>query len=309
MAEEDTMKISIIGTLLVIAVIYCLVEVVRYWHRRRNTQHTYKKYHYRHQHLSEQEYDEKAAAIGDILKHEENLFKQPPPNEDCPICFLTLPSLYTGGKYQTCCGKIICSGCIHAVDKMDPDKKCPFCRVPTPRSGEKVIEMTRKRMKMDDANAIHSFGCYYYDGRRGFRQDRGKALELFHRAGTLGCASAYYNIGRAYLNGEGVERDMKQAKHYWELAAIGGHAIARHNLGWIEERAGNMGRALKHHMIAVERGHDQSLKTIKEFYMNGHATKDDYAKALREYQRYVDGVKSDQRDEAAAFNSGKYRYH
>ena len=46
--------------------------------------------------------------------HEEALFKQPPINEDCPICFLRLPSMDTGWKYMSCCGKMLCSGCIHA---------------------------------------------------------------------------------------------------------------------------------------------------------------------------------------------------
>ena len=43
--------------------------------------------------------------------------------------------------------------------------------------------------------------------------------------------------------------------------------------------------------------------------MNGYATKDDYAKALRAHQKYVDGIKSAQRDEAAsAYDNDKYRY-
>src|SRR6056300_1276851 len=47
--------------------------------------------------------------------HDEELFKQPPPLEDCPICFERMPTLRpTGSKYQTCCGKVICSGCMHA---------------------------------------------------------------------------------------------------------------------------------------------------------------------------------------------------
>ena len=172
-AAEDTLKI--IGTLLVIAVIYCLVEVVRYWHRRRNT-HTYscKKPHHQSQH--EHEYDERAAAIEDILKHEEALFKQPPLKEECPICFLTLPSLMTGSKYQTCCLKVICSGCIHAVNKMDGNAKCPFCRVPTPKSDEEIVERTKKHIEMDDAEAIYNLGCYYYHGRLGMSKDLEKAL-------------------------------------------------------------------------------------------------------------------------------------
>ena len=94
---------------------------------------------------------------------DEALFKQPPLNlnEDCPICFLSLPSLHTGRKYQSCCGKMICGGCVKAV-LMDIDAKCPFCRVPVPRSDEDLIERIKKRVEMDDAEAIRSFGCCYY---------------------------------------------------------------------------------------------------------------------------------------------------
>ena len=241
---------------------------------------------------------------------DEALFKQPPLNlnEDCPICFLSLPSLTTGRKYQSCCGKMICGGCVKAV-LMDIDAKCPFCRVSVPRSDEDLIERIKKRVEMDDAEAIRSFGCCYYNGEYGVPQDYEKALQLWHRAGELGNATANCNIGNAHYNGNGVERDMKQAKHYWALAAVGGDEVSRYNLGSIiEERAGNMSKALKHHMIAAGCGYNNSLKRIKEFYMNGHATKDDYAKALRAHQKYVDGIKSAQRDEAAAFNNEKYRY-
>ena len=34
-----------------------------------------------------------------------------------------------------------------------------------------------------------------------------------------------------YFNGEGVERDMKKAKYYDELAAMGWDVRSRHNLG------------------------------------------------------------------------------
>ena len=305
MAEKDTLKI--IGTLLVIAVIYCLVEVVRYWCRR-NT-HTCKESHPQHLHLHEQEYEKRAAAIDDILKHEEDLFKQPPQDEDCPICFLPLPSLETGMRHKSCCGKVVCSGCIHAVRKLDPVHwKCPFCRVPMPISDKETIRRIKARMEMDDAIATHSFGCFYYNGELGFPQNWNKAIDLWHRAAELGHAKSYFNIGHAYHYGRGVERDMKKAQHYYELSAIRGYTGARPNLGCFEEGAGNVGIALKHYMIAAGCGNDNSLKKIREFYTNGHATKDDYAKALRSHQKYVDGIKSDQRDEAAAHNS-KYRYY
>ena len=51
----------------------------------------------------------------------------------------------------------------------------------------------------------------------------------------------------------------------------------------------------------------QLCGAIKEFYMAGYATKDDYAKALRAHQAYLDDIKSSDRDKAAAaFDDYKY---
>ena len=87
-----------------------------------------------------------------------------------------------------------------------------------------------------------------------------------------------------------------------------GNEIARHNLGSYEERAGNIDRALKHHMLAIRVGDPESLEAIKQMYLNGHATKDDYTKALQSYQEYLGEIKSVQRDEAAAADKD-YRYY
>jgi len=38
--------------------------------------------------------------------HDEKLFKQPSPKEVCPICFLRIPSLTTGYRHMSCCGKV-----------------------------------------------------------------------------------------------------------------------------------------------------------------------------------------------------------
>ena len=61
-------------------------------------------------------------------------------------------------------------------------------------------------------------------------------------------------------------------------------------------------------MIAAGTGYNDSLENIKQMFMSGDATKDDYAKALRVYQTYLDEIKSPQRNEAAAFNDN-YNYY
>ena len=69
-----------------------------------------------------------------------------------------------------------------------------------------------------------------------------------------------------------------------------------------------MDRTLKHHMIAAGLGDNDSLEKIKQLFMNGHASKDDYAKALQVYQAYLVEIKSPQRDEAAAADDNNKYY-
>ena len=245
--------------------------------------------------------------------HDEELFKQPPPKEDCPICFLRMPTLKTGWRYQSCCGKVICSGCIHApvYDNLGNEvdnQKCPFCRKPTHNSEEELTERYKSRMEAGDPIAIFNRGCDYQDGLNGL-PDYTKALELFHRAVDLDYTEAYCSIGYCHEVGRGVEVDKKKAIKYYEQAAMKGDTYARYNLGGIETRAGNFDRALKHYMIAVRDGDNDSLKEIQDLYSDGHTTKDDYTEALRLYQEYLGEIKSDQRDKAAADDEEEYRYY
>ena len=238
------------------------------------------------------------------------LFKEPPLlHGDCPICFLRMPTLTMGFRYKQCCGKIICCGCIHAVEKADGGiGLCPFCRVPSPSSDKIIIEQLLKRVNAGDALAIHTLGGMYNLGMYGFNQNYTKALELWHKAADIGCAKSYHDAGVAYYNGKGVEKDEMKGEYYMELAAIRGNTEARHNLGSIEHNVGDMKRAIKHLLIAVGHGQNKALKNIQMFYSQGKVTKDEYAKALRAYQEYVKEIRSPQRDEAAAYGE-LYKYY
>ena len=264
-----------------------------------------KKKH-RHKHKKQCEEHVRLAAERAAALHDIELFKEPPSQHgDCPICFVRIPNLNSGWKYQLCCGKHICSGCLHAPlydnqgNEID-NKKCPFCRSLPPYTDEEIVKRTNKRIKVDDPEAIYNMGYDYYHGTDGCRQDYKKALELYHRAGELGHAMAYCNIGYAHQYGKGVEVDKKKTDHYYELAAIKGNEVARYNLGVNEDLAGNIDRALKHYIIAAGGGFNKSMKRIQQLYSEGNATKDDYTKALQSYQQYLGEIKSAQRDKAAA---------
>ena len=58
-------------------------------------------------------------------------------------------------------------------------------------------------------------------------------------------------------------------------------------------------------MISANMGHEKSVENIKEFFMNGAATKEQYTEALKGYQDAVEETKSHDRDEAKRLGLGQ----
>ena len=92
---------------------------------------------------------------------------------------------------------------------------------------------------------------------------------------------------------------MNKVFHYYEIAAKGGCSTARANLGVLEEDRGNMEASRKHFMISAAQGNDNALMKIKEGYLDGHMTKDDFATALRAHKHAQDEMKSEHRTKSA----------
>ena len=235
--------------------------------------------------------------------HDEALFKEPPPREECPICFLPIPLDASESIFKSCCGKLICNGCIYAMGEEafwrgKFESLCAFCRVPATSSDAERIKRIMKLMESGNARAFYNLASYYANGDGGMPQDFAKTNELWLKAGELGCSEAYCNLAFSYANGRGVEMDKKKAKQYWELAAVNGDVYARHNLGSLEVEAGNIDRAMKYFLLAAKAGYKKSLGCVKTGFMQGDVTKDEYANTLRAYQHQHDEMKSDTRDKA-----------
>ncbi|EJK57918.1 hypothetical protein THAOC_21999 [Thalassiosira oceanica] len=94
---------------------------------------------------------------------------------------------------------------------------------------------------------------------------------------------------------------MDKAFCHYEVAAMCGHVFARNNLGVIEGKAKNYDLALQHMVISAKLGHEKSLNMVKRLFMDGLATKSDYASALRGYQNAIEEMSSSDRDEVKAF--------
>ena len=234
--------------------------------------------------------------------HDEALFKEHPPTEDCPICLLPMPLDSRQSKFYSCCGKQICNGCIYAMDVEALGRGkiglCAFCRTPPSTSDEETVKRIKKLMDANNAHSFNQMAGLYRRGDMVMPQDYEKANELYLKAGELGCNDAYYNLGVFYTRGRGVDVDKKKAIHYNELAAMNGDVQGRHNLGCDELEAGNHHQAYKHFILAARAGFKNSLDAVKKGFMHGIVTKDEYANTLRAYQKRHDEMKSDDRDKA-----------
>jgi len=232
---------------------------------------------------------------------DEILFKQPESSHfgECPICCLPLPLDEGKSIMMACCSQQICKGCSYtnAIREINDSiqQRCPFCRRPLPKTDAEVDRMVKRRVEVNDPVALREFGT-----RCHFEGDYGRAIEYWTRAARLGEAGAHYQLSFAYNLGDDVEKDMKKAIYHAEQAAIGGHYIARHNLGYEEYDDGKVERAVKHWIIAASLGFDDSLESLKDCYKEGCIQKEDFAAALRAHKAAVDATKSPQREEAEA---------
>ena len=225
--------------------------------------------------------------------HDDDLFRQPDGihRGECPICFL--PMTLDKNVFYTCCSEWICQGCIRTHMISSGEKRCPFCRAPQVLDKEESKKRQMKRIEANDPAAL----CFR--GKMCKQEgDCDTAFEYYSKAAELGDADAQYFLGRMYWQGESVEKDEEKAVYHLEKAAISGHPQARQNLAAVEAENGNMGRAVKHMIIAAKLGFDYSMKQLLSMYKDGYITKDEYGATLRTHQAAIDATKSEQRDAA-----------
>ena len=232
---------------------------------------------------------------------DELLFKQPEGNHmgDCPICSLPLSFNRSTSGLWTCCSKIICLGCRHANELREfqarRQRKCPFCRHPVPTYKE-ADKLRMKRAKANDPVAIYSEGAGHYS-----KGHYSRAFECWTKAAELGDVEAHFKLAMLYHDGEGTEKDEGKLIYHLEEAAIGGHPMARYNLGAQEYCNANDERAVKHWIIAAGQGLDESIKALMDAFEGGFVSKEDLAAALRAQKAAIDEMKSAQRVEAEEF--------
>ena len=259
---------------------------------------------------------------------DEALFKDPPPKEECPICFLPMPlrmiccislppatissaPIYDYAianeelakkateQYYPCCGKSICRGCVHSLDQSGNEDKCPFCNSERDKTEEERVQEIMKRVEANDAASICVLANSYHHGLNGFQQDQTKAMELYARSADLGFCNANYNLACIYYKGG----DMKKAKFHFEATAMAGHDVARDMLGSLEAKSGNIERAVKHWTIAASAGCFRAMFTLLIALKHRDVSRESIDSTLTAYNNSCVEMRSEAREAIIRFKT------
>jgi TPR repeat protein len=147
------------------------------------------------------------------------------------------------------------------------------------------------------ANAFVALGRYYTVGipNTHVKADPERAREMFaYAASYFGNAEAQYNLARMYLNGVGIQRDMKYGVRWLGLAAQKGQHQAQALLGQMMFNGDHLQRQAAKGlmwMALAQEGVTPDEAWIKDSYNTAiaKASDDDRAMAVQMLNRWVQG--------------------
>ncbi|AQZ50953.1 Putative beta-lactamase HcpC precursor [Martelella mediterranea DSM 17316] len=94
-----------------------------------------------------------------------------------------------------------------------------------------ALALYRKTAEASFAPALNRMGLVYWRGEAGVARDPQAAAVFFEHAAVQGDANAAFNLGKLYLDGDGVEKDRTRAATLFRVAAEGDHVLALNTLG------------------------------------------------------------------------------
>ncbi len=143
------------------------------------------------------------------------------------------------------------------------------------RQGEQAMQegdrATARRLFQQAADAgdpVGAFGLGVLHFQAGGDDELQASVRWFRVAAEQGHAPAQFNLGNAYLNGQGVSRDLEAAERWWRKAAHAGMPEARFNLGTLLLSGGGSGerreQAIAWTRAAAEQGFPQAHQRLEQ---------------------------------------------
>ncbi len=148
------------------------------------------------------------------------------------------------------------------------------------------LRLIQRSADAGSAEGIHRLALVFAHGDGGTPRNEARAAELFGRAAEKGHKRAQLNLGTLYLRGQGVPRDLVQARAWLEKAAADGDPYALYALGRaMSESLGPANadpvRAANLYRRAAEKGHPLAALRYGLMLTEGSGIKRDAVAAQR----------------------------
>ena len=230
--------------------------------------------------------------------------------EECPICMRVLPLLEKLSMYYACCGKTLCGGCDVQHKMKQGEQTCAFCRTAAPRTDEEVLARIRKRVELNDPQAMLNLAMHNGRGELGLPVDQAKCIDLLRQCAGLGYPPALFSLGNFHETGEmGLERNNEEALKYYEKAAEEGDVYARHNLACKKKTNGDHVAAMRYWRMSAPDGSKRSMAGLIECFEDGLLHHANLAETLQAFYRSRFEMASEDRNKYIAYlkMKGEYR--
>lgn len=152
-------------------------------------------------------------------------------------------------------------------------------------SGE-TLALLRQCADADDWLAAGELGATLLFFRKDLQKDENEGITLLTKAVKLGSSRAMGNLGTAFDEGLGVEKDQKKAVEWWKRAADSGELIASASLGGFYGKHGvdvDKSKALEYCAIAADSGETTALCNLAFCYEMGSGVPQNLEKAFSLY--------------------------
>ncbi|MGO9950730.1 MAG: retroviral-like aspartic protease family protein [Dissulfurispiraceae bacterium] len=139
-----------------------------------------------------------------------------------------------------------------------------------------------------NAEAQYNLGRMYIEGQ-GVPRNYAEATKWYRKAAEQGHAGAQHDLGMMYNSGQGVPKDDAEAARWYRKAADQGDVGAQYNLGVMYREGDGVpqddAEAVKWFCMAAEQGNAYAQNNLGRMYERGHSLPQDYAKAVKWYRK------------------------
>ena len=124
--------------------------------------------------------------------------------------------------------------------------------------------------------------------RKEFQQYSGEGMKLLEKSAALGSVAAMNNIGTAYGNGLGVQKDQKKAFEWWQRAVDHGGFFPSTSLYYLYQRGSDgfdVSKVFHYCVVAADSGEPMALNNLGYCYEKGIGVAKNPEKAFSLYNQ------------------------